>query len=248
MWPNEKTCHCTVRVVFSRRFSSEKSPTITVASFFRQTTDLIVYVPLFSTDFTRFTVNPAVTGSIPCFSQKLFSIICESGRDWRVTSSNFFGTVRLFFRFFLLQRVLQVFQSFKVAKSPKGLPFKYFGIMRLQFFFVFKNFLKMSKFFCLQKVPLQFFWYFATDWIFKKPVGAPFTVLKTLRFLSLRYNADFRRSSLVCYKKRRLQIEYTNTKYSTPRDFFFANLSRKWWKHFSYNMYSFWISLQKTRG
>ena len=40
---------------FSRRFSSEKSPTITVTSFFpffRQTTDLIVFVPLF-TDFTR---------------------------------------------------------------------------------------------------------------------------------------------------------------------------------------------------
>ena len=36
------------KLVFSRRFSSEKSPTITVASFFRQTTDLIVYVPLFT--------------------------------------------------------------------------------------------------------------------------------------------------------------------------------------------------------
>ena len=35
-------------IIFSRRFSSEKSPTITVSSFFRQTTDLIVYVPLFT--------------------------------------------------------------------------------------------------------------------------------------------------------------------------------------------------------
>ena len=34
--------------VFSRRYSNEKSPAITVASFFRQTTDLIVYVPLFT--------------------------------------------------------------------------------------------------------------------------------------------------------------------------------------------------------
>ena len=39
--------------VFSRRFSSEKCPTLTVASFFiisffRQTTDLIAYLPLFT--------------------------------------------------------------------------------------------------------------------------------------------------------------------------------------------------------
>ena len=43
-----------ILAVFGWRFSSEKCPTITVASFcfffFRQTTELIVYVPLFSTD------------------------------------------------------------------------------------------------------------------------------------------------------------------------------------------------------
>ena len=37
--------------------------------FFRQTTDLIVYVPLFSTDFT---------GSSPCFSQKLFRAFAKA--------------------------------------------------------------------------------------------------------------------------------------------------------------------------
>ena len=37
----------------------------------------------------------------------------------------------------------------------------------------------------------------AKNWIFKMPKGFPFTVLKTLRFLSHRCSADFRRSRLV---------------------------------------------------
>ena len=68
-------------IFFSRRISSEKSPTIVVANFFfffRQMTDLIVYVPLFSTEITRFTVKPAVTGSSPCFSQKVFRAFAEA--------------------------------------------------------------------------------------------------------------------------------------------------------------------------
>ena len=39
--------------------------------FFRQTTDLILHVSLCSRDLARFTVKPAVTGSSPCFIQKL---------------------------------------------------------------------------------------------------------------------------------------------------------------------------------
>ena len=73
--------------------------------FFRQTTDLIVYVPLFSTDFTRFTVNPAVTGSSPCFSQKLFRAFTKAEETEGSPLSIFFSTVRFFFRIFSLQRV-----------------------------------------------------------------------------------------------------------------------------------------------
>ena len=47
--------------IFSRRFSREKCPTLTVASFFRQTTDLIAYVPLF-TDFTLAHMYSSVLG------------------------------------------------------------------------------------------------------------------------------------------------------------------------------------------
>ena len=79
--------------------------------FFRQTTDLIVYV-LFSTEFTRFTVNPAVTGSSPCFSQKLFRAFVKADETEGSPLSILFGTVRLFsiflpskgptFKFFLI--------------------------------------------------------------------------------------------------------------------------------------------------
>ena len=44
----------------------------------------------------------------------------------------------------------------------------------------------------------------------KSPKGPPFTGLKTLRFLSLRYSADFRRSRLVLGKQT-LKVETTET-------------------------------------
>ena len=71
-----------LKFVFSRRFSIEKCPTITVASLFSSDhrPHRVCSTPLFSTDFNRFTGNPAVTISSPCFSQKRSSI-CESRRD-----------------------------------------------------------------------------------------------------------------------------------------------------------------------
>ena len=99
-------------------------------SFFRQTTDLIVYVPLCSTTFTLFTVNPAVTGSSPCFSQNLFRVFAK-------------------------------------ADETEGSPLSIFSALCD---------------FCARRVP-------------------PFTFSKTLRFLSLRYRADFRRSRHIHTKR-----------------------------------------------
>ena len=98
--------------IFSRRFSREKCPTLTVASFFssdhRPHRVCTTFYRLHSRSHvlvsTRFTVNPAVTGSSPCFSQKLFRAI-------------FFGTVRLF-QFF--SALCDFFSNFFVAK---GSPF-----------------------------------------------------------------------------------------------------------------------------
>ena len=141
-------------------------------------------------------VNPAVTGSSPCLSQKLFRAI-------------FFGTVRLFSNFFRLERVppssfFDILQQTKVPKSPKGL-FMYFGTMGLFkiliFRFFFRKLKKYFEFFLFLKGPLQFIWYFATNWIFKKSEGSRFYRFKN-RFLSLRYSADFRCSRLVTYGKQ----------------------------------------------
>ena len=101
--------------VFSRRFSREKCPTLTVA----------VFLLFFSSDHrlhsrshvlvsTRLMVNPAVTGSSPCFSQKQF--FSELG-----DSFNFFGTVRLFFEFFCRRNTMDV------KKSQRVPPFTIFG-------------------------------------------------------------------------------------------------------------------------
>ena len=97
--------------------------------YFRQTTDFIMYVPLFSTDFIRITVNPAVTGSSPCLNQKLFRSFAKADETEGSPLSIFFGTVRLFFDFFAfkgsshLQVFFDILQQTKVPRSPKGLPF-----------------------------------------------------------------------------------------------------------------------------
>ena len=85
--------------------------------FFRQTRDLIVYVPRFSTDFTRFTVNPAVTGLSPCFSQKLFRAFVKADETEGPLFQFFFGTLRLFcLRSVLPSSFLNILQQTKVPK------------------------------------------------------------------------------------------------------------------------------------
>ena len=107
-----------------------------------------MYVPLFidftrsrvlvCTVFTRFTANPAVTGSSPCLSQKLFRAI-------------FLGTVRLFFEVFLAFKGshLQVFLIFcsklKCQKAQRVSLFMYFGTVRLFKILIFRFFSKMKK-------------------------------------------------------------------------------------------------------
>ena len=111
--------------------------------FFRQTTELIVYVPLFSTDFARFTVNSAVTGSSPCFGQKLFRAFAEAGETEGSPLSIFLALCDFFSNFLPSKgptsKFFDILQQTKVPKSPKGLPFMYFGTMRLFkiLFFVF---------------------------------------------------------------------------------------------------------------
>ena len=179
--------------VFSRRFSSEKSPIITVTSFF--TTDLIVYVPLFtdftrsrvlvSTVFTRFTVNPAVTGSSPCLSQKPFRTFFFG----TVRLFQFFGTVRLRIFFAFKVSHLQVFVIFcsklKCQKAPRLSLFMYFGTMRRFKILIFRFFSKIKKneFFLSSKgPPFNLFDILQQTGFSKNPKGPVFTGLKTALF------------------------------------------------------------------
>ena len=103
----------------------EKSPTITVASFFflfffRQTTELIAYVPLF-TETDKFTqvssTNANLLQRVPPFVFYLFYVTYKTGRLQRVPPFNFFSALcEFFFRKFL------IFQ-----KSP---PFGFFYILQ----------------------------------------------------------------------------------------------------------------------
>ena len=171
--------------IFSRRFSREKCPTLTVASFFscfssdhRPHRVCTTFYRLHSRSHvlvsTRFTVNPAVTGSSPCFSQKLFRAI-------------FFGTVRLAkgspFKFF------DILQQTEVSKSPKSPPFLVFRhyetVSKISFFVFFSKifpikilyFLNVSK-----RSPLNFFDILQQTGISKSRKGPPLTNLKKLRF------------------------------------------------------------------
>ena len=67
-----------------------------VLFFLRQTTELTLYIPLFSTDFIRFKGNPVVAGSSHCFSQKLFCAFVKPDETKGSPFRFFLDFVRLF--------------------------------------------------------------------------------------------------------------------------------------------------------
>ena len=94
----------------------EKSPTITVASFFsffRQTTELIAYVPLFTETDKTTQANGNLVQRVPPFIFYLFYVTYKTGRDQRVEPFNFFSALcEIFFENFL--------------RSQKSPPFEFF--------------------------------------------------------------------------------------------------------------------------
>ena len=107
-----------------------------------------MYVPLFSTDFSRFTVNPAITGSIVCFSHKLFRASAKADETEGSLFQFCLGTVLLFLIFFAFKgfhlQVFDILHQTEVPKSLKGLPFQVFWhyetISKFSFFVFFSNF------------------------------------------------------------------------------------------------------------
>ena len=194
----------------SLRYSADFRRSRLVRSFFRQTTDLIVYVPLFSTDFTRSRVR------VLALARNFFEHLRKRTRLKGLLFQFFSALCDCFFDFYCLQRVppssFLIFRSrLKCQKAQRVFPFKYFGTMRLFKIFNFRFFLqkkikKNSIFFVSERSLFKFFDILQKTGFSKTPKGPPFTGLKTLRFLSLRYSDDFRRSRLV----RSHSIDYLN--------------------------------------
>ena len=104
---------------------------------------------------------------------------------------------------FFFIRFFYILQQTKVPKSPKGLPFHVFRhyetVQNSHFRFFFS---KINEFFVSKGSPFNLFDILQQTGFSKSPKGPPFTGLKTLRFLSLRYSTDFRRSRLVRFENR----------------------------------------------
>ena len=96
--------HFRLKLVLVGAFLVKRARLLQWLVFLCQATDLIVYVPLFSTDFTRFTVNRAITDSSPCLSQKLFRAFAKRTRQKGPLFQFFSALCDLFFDFFL-QRI-----------------------------------------------------------------------------------------------------------------------------------------------
>ena len=125
------------------------------------------------------------------FEQFFSGTLCLSRR-----SATFF---RFFtFKGFHLQVFFDILQQTKVPKRPKGLPFYVFRYRDCSKFsvFVLLRKLKIRFFFVFKGPPFNLFDSLQQTGFSKSLKRSSFTGLK-LRFLSLRYSADFRRSRLV---------------------------------------------------
>ena len=139
--------------------------------------------------------------------------------------------------------ILLFYRSLQNRTRLKGPSFQFFfGIVRL----FFQKFFNVSK-----ESPFRVFWYFATEYMSIMPKGSPLllfsalcdifwkkkyskTKKKFLRFLSLRYSADFRRSRLVQFCRQLQLVTWINNPSLDCLDFLHAA-----WKHacyFSQNM------------
>ena len=106
--------------------------------------------------------------------------------------SVFFGTVRFFFE----NKKFSSLQFFDVLrlngwwKTPKGPSFQFFSAL-WDFF---------RKLFSLQRVPLQFLWYFTTHWVFKNPKGSPLSVFRHCETFFRKFVFSQKGSSFNCNK------------------------------------------------
>ena len=91
--------------------------------FFRQTPELTLYVPLFSTDFNRFRGNPALAGSSRCLSQKRFRAFAKPDETEGTPCQFFLALCDFFSNIFVFKSSPFILQQTGISKSQKGLTF-----------------------------------------------------------------------------------------------------------------------------
>ena len=173
-----------------------------MGSFFRRVRSTFLFI-CSTTELRRFKTRNLRTSSKTkgnkTDAQNLENILRILWISW-CFSLSFFGTMRLFWKFLDCTKGPPSFVSIfcnrmDVKKIAQGPPVKFFGTMRLfqnsHFSFFFSKIIDNSK-----GSPFNFL-IFCNKLDFQKPKGSPFTILKTLRFLSLRYSAEFGHSRLV---------------------------------------------------
>ena len=124
------------------------------------------------------------------------------------------------------------FPTERMLKKPKEPPFTFFSTMSLLNILIF-----LKKFFnCFRKDALLFFFDIMHQTGFSKsPKSPPFTI-KKLRFLSLGYGADFRRSRLIFDMSFLLVVSMNNqilfeTLYSEKMKFIWHLVRNHWRSH-----------------
>ena len=127
---------------------------------------------------------------VPPFMYSIFNVRYKTGRDYRVPPLNLFRHCATFFRkSFCRQRVpLQVFRNF--ADLPFLLFRHYETVLKFSFFVFFSTIFSKIFSYIFKCLP-SIFLILCNKLDFQKVERVPpFTILKTLRFLSLRYSAD----------------------------------------------------------
>ena len=134
--------------IFRQRLSSEKSPLQWLVFLFSfcHTTDLIVYVPLFSRLYSVFG-EPSGHGFESLLQPEIFEQLHKRTRlKGRLGTVPFFRRCATFSNFFSFKGShLQFFLIFcSKLKYQRVSPFKYFGTMRLFKFLIFRFFFSES--------------------------------------------------------------------------------------------------------
>ena len=126
---------------------------------------------------------------------QFFAVLRQNG-CWKIPKGPPFQFFSALWDFFFENKKFSSLQFFNVLrlngwwKTPKGPSFQFFSAL----WDFFRNL------FSLQRVPLQFLWYFTTHWVFKNPKGSPLSVFRHCETFFRKFVFSPKGSSFNCNK------------------------------------------------